>query len=169
MNTGQSLLSIGALLLLSVTVLRVNNNILSTDSVLQDSKFGILATSLATSIIEKANKKAFDANTVEDPVSDVSALTGYPLGPGWWEEPPDSCNDFDDFHGYKDTIRNLPSGEFYIDCEVFYVNPNNLDSYTSGKTWHKKLTVSVTSPNVGNEMRRDTIKLSTVYSYWHFR
>ena len=71
MNTGQSLLSIGALLLLSVTVLRVNNNILTTDTVIQDSKFGILATSLATSVIEKANKKAFDANTAEDPVSDL--------------------------------------------------------------------------------------------------
>jgi hypothetical protein len=169
MNTGQSLLSIGALLLLSVTVLRVNNKILTTDSVLQDSKFGILATSLATSIIEKANKKAFDANTSEDPVSNLSELTDYPLGPGWWEDPPDSCNDFDDFHGHKDTIRNLPSGEFFIECEVYYVNPNNLDGYSSSRTWHKKLDVMVTSPNMGNNGRRDSIKISTIYSYWHFR
>ena len=169
MNTGQSLLSIGALLLLSITVLRVNNKILSTDTVLQDSKFGILATSLATSIIEKATKKAFDANTSEDPVTSVSALTDYPLGPGSWEDPPDSCNDFDDFNGYKDTIRNLPSAEFYIECDVYYVNPNNLDGYSSSRTWHKKLDVTVTSPNMGNNNQRDSIKLSTIYSYWHFR
>ena len=56
MNTGQSLLSIGALFLLSLTVLRVNNSILTTDSVMQDTKFGILATSLATSLIEQARK-----------------------------------------------------------------------------------------------------------------
>ncbi len=169
MNTGQSLLSLGALLLLSTVVLRVNSNILSTDSVLQDSKFGILATSIATSLIEKASRKSFDANTVEDPVTDLSALTDYPLGPGSWEDPPDSCNDFDDFHGFKDTVRDLPSGEFYISCEVNYVNPNNLDGFTTSKTWHKKLTVTVTSPNMGDNSLRDSIKLSTVYSYWHFR
>ena len=63
MNTGQSLFSIGALLLLSLTVLRVNNNILLTDEVLYDSKFGIIANSIATSIIEKATTKFFDAKT----------------------------------------------------------------------------------------------------------
>ena len=47
MNTGQSLFSIGALLLLSLTVLRVNNSILITDGILQDSKLGVLATSIA--------------------------------------------------------------------------------------------------------------------------
>ncbi len=124
MNTGQSLLSIGALFLLSLTVLRVNNSILITDSVMQESKFGILATSLATSLIEKASKKAFDANTYADAVTTLSELTSAGgMGPGSGEEAPDSCNDFDDFNGYIDSVTNLPSAKFYLSAEVCYVNP----------------------------------------------
>jgi len=165
MNTGQSLLSIVALLLLSLTVLRVNNGILTSDSVMMDSKFGVLATSLATSLIEKASKKAFDANTAEDAVSNLSQLTApNGLGPSSSENPPDSCNDFDDFNGYTENITNLPSAEFDLSCEVKYVNPNNLDGVSNTATWHKRMTVTVTSPSSA-----DTIRLSTVYSYWYFR
>lgn len=170
MNTGQSMLSLGALLLLSLTVLRVNNNILVTDSVMQDSKFGILATSIATSLIEKASKKAFDANTFENPVTNLSELTSAGgLGPNSGENPPDDCNDFDDFNGYTDHITGMPSAEFDVACEVTYVNPANPDGKVTSPTWHKKITVTVASPNMGTEEIRDTIRLSTIYSYWHFR
>lgn len=165
MNTGQSLLSIGALFLLSLSVLRVNNTILQTDSVMMDSKFGILATSIATSLIEKASKKAFDANTFENSVSNLSGLTtAAGLGPGNGESAPDSCNDFDDFDGYTDQITNLPSAIFNISCEVSYINPINPDGYLTTQSWHKKMTVKVSSPS-----SQDTIRLSTIYSYWHFR
>jgi len=170
MNTGQSLLSIGALLLLSLTILRVNNSILTTDTVMQDSKFGILATSIATSLIEKASKKAFDANTFGNAVSSLSALTpASGLGLGGGESAPDSCNDFDDFDGYTAQITNLPSAVFNVSCQVCYVNPTNPDGKLNTQSWHKKMTVTVSSPNIGNEERTDTIRLSTIYSYWHFR
>lgn len=170
MNTGQSFLSIGALFLLSLIVLRVNNNILTTDSVMRESKFGILATSLATSLIEKASKKAFDANTYGDAVSDLSELTSASgLGPGSGETAPDSCNDFDDFDGYIDSVTNLPSAKFYLETEVCYVNPNNPDGKLNTQSWHKKMTVTVTSSNINNYNETDTLKLSTIYSYWHFR
>ena len=75
MNTGQSLFSIGALLLLSVSILRVNNSILTTDTIMQDSKLGVLGISIATSLIEEANRKAFDAASVEDAVDNLGDLT----------------------------------------------------------------------------------------------
>jgi MSHA pilin protein MshD len=165
MNTGQMLMSLGALLLLSLTVLRVNNSIITSDSVMMDSKFGVLATSLATSLIEKANKKAFDANSAEDAVSSLTQLTApNGLGPSSTENPPDDCNDFDDFDEYTELVTNLPSAEFLLSCDVSYVNPNNLDGVSSNATWHKKMTVTVTSPST-----TDTIRVSTVYSYWYFR
>jgi len=163
MNTGQSLFSIGALLLLSLTILRVNNSILITDDILQDSKLGVLATSVATSLIEEASKKAFDAASADNAVLDLSALTSpYGLGPSVIETP-DTFNDFDDYNGYirLDTINTI---DFKIACDVRYVSSDNLDGYTTNKTWNKKITVSITSSLIS-----DTLKFASVYSYWHFR
>ena len=163
MNTGQSLFSIGALLLLSLTVLRVNNTILTTDVTLQDSKLGVLAVSLATSLIEEASKKAFDAASADSAVSDLSLLTSpYSLGPGSGETP-DTYNDFDDYNGYTklDTINSI---DYQLTCLVNYVKPNNIDGIIMQKTWHKKITVLVTS-----SLMNDTLRFSTVYSYWQFR
>ena len=170
MNTGESLFSIGALLLLSLTVLRVNNTILTTDSTLIDSKLGLLATSLGTSIIEEANKKAFDANTVGNPITDLSLLTAPGgLGPGAGESSPETFNDFDDFNGYTRhyTEAEIPAASFDLRCEVCYVTPTNVDGKSFSKTWHKKITVYVTSPFINGG--QDTVTFSSVYSYWFFR
>ncbi|MBE0572869.1 MAG: hypothetical protein IH618_15110, partial [Ignavibacteriaceae bacterium] len=88
---------------------------------------------------------------------------------GSGEIAPDLCNDFDDFNGYVDSVTNLPSARFYLSAEVCYVDPNNPNGKLNTQSWHKKMTVTVTSPDIGNEERRDTIRLSTIYSYWHFR
>lgn len=164
MNTGQSLFSIGALFILSLTVLRVNGDIQLTDTVMNESKFGILGISLATSLIEEASKKAFDAQTADDAVSDVSMLTSPAgLGPGTgetWE----NFNDFDDYDDYQVSYDSLPSANFDLFCEVFYVEGNSPDQKVNYQTWHKKLIVTVTS-----DYMDDTLRLSTVYSYWHFR
>jgi len=163
MNTGQSLFSIGALLLLSFIVLRVNNTILATDSTLQDSKLGVLAVSLATSLIEEASKKAFDDITVDDAIFDTDLLTSpNSLGPGAGETP-DTYNDFDDYNGYtkQDTVNSI---DYQLRCQVNYVKPDNIDGIIMQKTWHKKITVLVTS-----SLMNDTLSFSTIYSYWHFR
>jgi len=166
MNTGQSLFSIGALLILSLTILKMNNFILANDSVMQDSKLGILGVSLATSLIEEASKKAFDANTVGAEVSACSLLTNYPLGPGTGEisDSSETYNDFDDYDGYSKHYDYLPSAEFDLSCSVYYVAPNNPEVKVGYRTWHKKMDVTVVS-----ESMKDTIRMSTIYSYWFFR
>lgn len=163
MNTGQSLFSIGALLLLSLTVLRVNNSILITEGIMQDSKLGVLATSVATSLMEEAGKKAFDESSVNDAVLDIGALTSYnSLGPNNGETYA-TFDDFDDYNGYtkKDTVNTI---DFKIACAVSYINPDNIDGSTTQKTWHKKMTVTITSSFINKPM-----VYSYVYSYWHFR
>lgn len=96
----------------------------------------------------------------------VSALTsstslGYDGG-----ENPDSSqtfDDFDDYNGYtrQDTINTV---DYSIACSVGYVDPSNIDGITTLKTWHKKITVTVTS-----SFYQDPLTFSTIYSYWHFR
>ncbi len=158
MNLGQSLFAIGALILLSLNIMSVNTRILRTDEVALDSKIGVLATSIGTSTIEEASKLAFDESTKDDGVSALSSLS-LPLG----QEITGVIDDFDDYDGsvQKDTIFTIP---FTSVCKVDYINTNNPDGSTSSKTWHKKLTISISSP-----FARDTIKMSTIYSYWYFR
>jgi hypothetical protein len=162
MNTGQTLITIGAMLILSMTILNVNHNYNNTSTAMLNTKFNILATSLATSMIEEATGKAFDANTVDNTVSSTTSLTA--VGPGVGEHYP-YFNDFDDFDGYSRIDSTMPSAKFEIACEVDYINPANPNTaVTPTKTWHKKMTVTVTS-----DAMEDTVRMSKVYSYFYFR
>ena len=164
MNTGQMILTIGAMILLSAIILRVNNNFLSTNEVMDESKFGVLAVSLATSIIEEANNKSFDQVTKGNPIDDPNLLTPVnSLGPDGGEIY-ETYNDFDDFNGYTKDVTNLPSATFHISCKVNYINPVAPDIVSTNRTWNKKITVSVSSP-----FSKDTVQLSSVFSYWYFR
>ena len=170
MNTGQSFLSLGAMALVSLIVLQVNTGFVATSSNLLDNKLSILAISLASSIIEEASGKSFDATTVADAISNTSDFTSAnSLGKGSTESYP-NFNDFDDFNNLQITNSSMTSGEFDISSEVCYVNPSNPDVAASVQTWHKKITVFVTSKSLLNpEGNQDTIKMSSVFSYWHFR
>ena len=164
MNSGESLLSVGAMMLLAVMILRVNNIILTTNSVLLETKFGVLATSLATSVIEEATGKSFDQNTSSNSISNVNDLTAPSgLGPGN-SETYATFNDVDDFNGYTKIDSTLPSAIFYLSTKVEYVSPTNPDQAVNYKTWHKRITVTVTTPS-----SKDTFVLSSIVSYWFFR
>jgi len=166
MNTGQMLLTLGALLLLSILTLRVNTSQLTTQETMQNSKFGVLAVSVATSIMEEASEKAFDESTVDDWVDNINLLTstnkfGTDVG-----ENPDSSNtfdDFDDFDGYSIVDSTMPSAVFNVSCVVKYVDPDIEDFITTTNTWHKQLIIKVTSPSMA-----DSIEMTKIFSYWKF-
>jgi hypothetical protein len=158
------MLTIGAMILLSTLMLKINTNNLQTDTVRAEAQYGVLATSLITSIMEKAKSLAFDAKTDSNSIDNVNQLTAAgSLGPGFGETY-DTFNDFDDFHGYTAVDSTMPSAVFDISCEVFYIHKSNLKTKYNSQTWHKMLTVQVSSA-----FMQDTIKQSTIYSYWYFR
>ena len=163
MNLGQSLLSIGALILLSILVLRVNNSFANTSTVLQNSKLGILATSVATSQIEEISRLAFDECTDSNSTNSLSSLTpAGSLGPETGEVYP-NFNDIDDYNGYTKTDTSM-TAVFNISCKVEYVTDTNPNVASAVPTWNKKITITVSSPSM-----IDTIRASTIYSYWYFR
>jgi hypothetical protein len=171
MNTSQMMITIGALLLLSLVILRVNNGFLNTNSVLIDSKLGVLATSVATSVIEEATGKAFDEKTVANTVNVLSDLQPpNSLGPEAGESY-SNYNDFDDFNGYNRIDNTMPAAEFSVDCIVEYVNDTDLDGKSNISTWNKKITVFVSSPSMylTDKDHPDTVTMSAIYSYWYFR
>jgi len=167
MNTGQMMLTIGAMILLSTLMLRINTNNFQTDTIRAEAQYGVLATSIITSIIEKAKSLAFDAETDTNNVTFTSDLTpAGSLGPDDGENS-DSSNtfdDFDDFDGYTKVDSSMRSAVFDISCEIVYIHKSNLKDKYHSRTWHKKITVKVSS-----DFMQDTIKQSSIYSYWYFR
>ncbi|MGE5399509.1 MAG: hypothetical protein ACM3S2_03840 [Ignavibacteriales bacterium] len=164
MNSGQLLLTLGGMFLLSLLILRMNNNFLSTGDVMYNTKYGVLAVSLGTSMIEQANSKSFDSQTDTNSVSSLNSLTDpSALGAEPGEQYTD-YNDFDDFNNYVRVDSSMPSAKFTISCKVGYVQSGNPDVIVNQKTWHKRILVTVSSPSM-----EDTVKLSSVFSYWYFR
>lgn len=167
MGMGQTMLTIGAMMLLSLVIIRINNGFLTTSGTLLNSKIGVLAVSLATSMIEEASGKAFDENTDTTAVHQLSMLSN--LGTDAGETADTLFDDFDDYNNFIKTIDIESSDRFTVKCKVDYINPSNPSVAVNQKTWHKKITVFITSPGMKNETRQDTVKISTVFSYWYFR
>lgn len=168
MNSGHSMLAVGAMLLLAVSILGINGKIVRTKETLNDTKFAVLAVSLGTSVIEEASGKPFDLAVTGDAITDLSQLTAPTgLGPATGEVYP-NFNDFDDFNGLTKIVTKMPSADtFKIFCKVKYVTEGNPSVVSSVRTWHKRIDVSVISNNMFRA--EDTIRLSSVYSYWYFR
>jgi hypothetical protein len=168
MNSSQMMITMAAMALLSMIILRTNNSFLNTSEVLINAKINIIAISLATSIIEEAKEKAFDENSIANPVTSTSSLTvDNLLGPEA-SETRIFYDDFDDYHNFSfvDTfvVDSLLLGFFNLEATVDYVTPANPDVAVTTPTWHKRLEVTVTGPAM-----TDTVRMSTIYSYWYFR
>jgi hypothetical protein len=144
MQNIQSLLTIGGLLLFSLTSLRFNNAILDTSTADLQNKIYLTAFSLGDDLIEEIKAKSFDQNTVKFPINSPSGLSAV-LGPESGEVYP-NFNDVDDYNGYTRSV-DAPNAEGYVvSCVVQYVQSNNQDAVSSTQTFFKKVTVTVTSP-----------------------
>ena len=172
MNTGQTMITMAAMALLSLVVLNVNRNALNSTTGMAENKYNILAISLGTALIEEAFSKSFDQNSTDgNVVEDLNQLT-VNLGPGSSENSRSDFNDFDDYNNLIDSTSSDPtlvSADFIIQSKVYYVDPNLSNRLTpvNYATWHKKIDVSVSSPYINEG--QDTIKLSKVFSHYYFR
>jgi len=146
MNTGQSMLSLGALILFSFLSVNFNSTILENTTVETENKVYLTAFSLADDLIEEIKKKAFDERTVDFQAIDQNQLT-YPLGPEAGEVWP-YFNDMDDYNNYIKPV-NLPHVENYeVSCTVNYVNSSGTD--LSSQSYFKKVTIKVSSMYLRN-------------------
>lgn len=162
MNTGQTMMTMCAMMLLSAIMLRVNTSNLSNESVRDQAQYGVLATSIATSIIEDAQSKSFDHSTDTNSVNLLTQLSSV-LGPEGGETE-ETFNDFDDYNGFTKRDSTMPSAVFDIACEVVYVSSNDIEGFSNNRTWHKKMNVTISSP-----FSPDTFRTSSIFSYWFFR
>ncbi|MBT8378276.1 MAG: hypothetical protein KJN64_03505 [Ignavibacteria bacterium] len=159
MSNSQSILSIGALLFLSLISLRFNTSALENATVEVENKIYLTAFSLADDLIEEIKQKAFDAATVDFPTTNRADLTSaYSLGHASWEVYP-NYNDIDDFNGYTRTI-SVPHAENYnVSSKVHYVSESDPNTKVMTQTFHKKVKVTVTSPYIS-----EPVSLSFIFT-----
>lgn len=184
MGSGQMMLTIFAMVLLSMVILNINKGFYNTNTTMAFSRYNILATSVANSIIEDATGMRFDENT-SGAVTSTSSLTSVAnlgLDSGELSTNLKSFDDFDDYNCFRtnpksDTIVVVATTNpkvtiiFKTICKVDYVSASNPSATSSSPTWHKRLRLWVYCPELADPKTgvTDTIKLSTVFSYWYFR
>jgi len=71
MNTGQTMLTVGALALLSLMTMRYYETVSQNGQNLAQSNAGLTATTIATSYIERAQNTAFDEQSIGNPVDSI--------------------------------------------------------------------------------------------------
>ncbi len=180
------MITLVALILLSLVILRITNSFLITDNIMLESKIKLQAVSVAASIIEEGVGLAFDDNSVDIDsttvfISSLNDLTSANnLGPEG--ETYGNFDDIDDFNGLTfNTDDTLSGNKFFglygdvytIICKVDYVNGINPNIHSNSNTWHKRLRVYVTSKVMGDtdytyRDYADTIKMEVVQSNFSY-
>ena len=185
MNTGQVMFTIGAMILLSVITLTEFANLNNSGRQMNQAQAGLTATTIATSMIERAQATWFDnitdtSGAVFDTMQSVmlSYLTpanklGTEPGEG---STIDDWNDFDDFNGKNvDVTPGYMNEKYRVHFVVYYVSPTNINLYSSTQTFVKRMDITVwrTYPppdtsNGKNYSLFDTVRVSTIFGYYKF-
>jgi hypothetical protein len=156
------LLTAGAVVLMGMTILSVNNSFTNHGMMLQQTEIGIYKVSLGMSILEEAMGKSFDENTVDADVSATSSLSST-LGKESGETYP-NFDDFDDFNNFTTKIGIQGVDSISIKSVINYIDPASPEVNSGSRTWHKRITVYVWGTVVP-----DTLTFKTIFSYWSFR
>lgn len=177
MNTGQTLLTMGALILISLTILNFNRNVADIDTALDDNRFRLEALSVLTSHIEQVSQFFFDEASTD--ITNSSQLGDFAstMSLGWDSNDNGIIDDIDDLSGttIPDTGR---SGVVYnVHFNVDYVTLTGTQIlHSAAPTYHKRIRVEVSDsfdpPLINHVVNgstvRDTLSMEFVVSYWFY-
>jgi hypothetical protein len=172
MNTGQTMLVLGAMTILSMLTLSINSSIVNASVFGFNMEVNLDAISIAQSMLDEVLFNDFDEKTIPPKRAfNYTDLTpnGF-LGTDDGSEKIDGIvngtfdvedttkvNDFkskkflddiDDYNGYQRKAWNTRLGWFYVSVNVAYVSESNPDAVCSTPTFYKRVTVTVTHPNM---------------------
>lgn len=155
------ILVIGGFVLFSLLVINIDRVITSSEEQTNHSEYLAVATEVGQNLLSKISSKAFDQNTVSNPVFSPSLLTpaaslGYETG-----ETPATFNDVDDYNNYTENDTTPRAGVFHLRSIVNYVDSTNSNIVlTSSVSRIKRIQVDITS-----DFMKDTVKLYYYKSY----
>ncbi len=171
MNTGQVLLIIAALVVLSFVTLAINSMLLSKTTTILQSEAHLTAISIAQSMIDEIMVAAYDSATDGKrvyPGQETKLTPSVYLGPETNTIPseisavtipelPDTTiayksatkyNDIDDYNNYKRYYYSPSLGTFTVVDTVFYVLFTDPNTKSNTQTFFKKVVVTVRHPNL---------------------
>lgn len=155
----QSVLAIGAMLLLTLTTINFNSAYLNNSTVEIENKVMMTAFSLADDMIEEIKIRSFDEKTVQFTSANPSDLTpSSSLGPETGESYA-TFDDIDDFNGYTRSISAPHAENYSIRCRIEYVSSTAPDNVSSIQTFYKRAKITVSSPYL-----RHSINLSYIFT-----
>lgn len=190
MGLGQTMLTATFLVLLTIAAMNANKMIVDRDRDYYEQEAYKQAAILANALLSEIVTKDFDEYAASSdagyhPVTDFSTSMGsgysYYVNPGG---APDATtpyrsisttyfNDIDDYDGYTRTATAGNLTGFLLSVSVYYVNSSDLETPASGRTYFKKIVVTVT--NTTYIQKKDTngdgtpddiqLKFSTVKAY----
>jgi hypothetical protein len=161
MDTRQTLLVLGAVVIFSITALFTNREMLETGMTITETQVISGASVIGLSCIENVKLYDFDEALVLDPdIEDTAQFTPVvSLGPDAGETI-SNYDDIDDFNGLIDTV-NTQLVTYYVNTAVVYVDSTNLTVPVAYRTYYKELNVFVFSP-----FMEDTLKMKHVFCHW---
>jgi len=159
---GQSMLVLGAFVLLTTVVLSVHRALLQNQDATDEAQHGIPAIALAQSIIEEASARAFDEEVTGTPPPNLPDGFTQPseLGPEAGESYPD-LDDVDDYNGLNVQDTTSVGVIYTITASVYYVEASAPDTPVSYPTFFKRIDVTASSSFLSRP-----VTLSHLFSYW---
>ncbi|GAB5518887.1 MAG: hypothetical protein RhofKO_11380 [Rhodothermales bacterium] len=149
------------LALMTATFLSINIQQNALRSLLNSitSEYETIGGAVALDILDYVGYQEFDDVTRTTAVTDESQLTPLPFDT---TQTFASADDIDDFHGVTDHIYTTPYDptEYLVDISVTYVHEDNPDSTLTTQSFAKKVTVTVTHPQLNSN-----VTMSQVFSY----
>lgn len=180
MNTGQTIITLGALMFLGITVLNMNRSFSESDVSLLQNQYRMEALSLLNTYQAQTCTRFFDETCMslnsDKRVNNFTAHNGLGMGAGDNGVP----DDFDDYNNYAVTDTGASGMIYKIFFKVDYVNLSGNQIVAAGaRTYHKRMKIFVTdTTGVGEEPLfyrwqdgdkiKDTLSVSFVNSYWFY-
>jgi len=160
MSSGQMMMAIGALALLSTLALTMNGIMLDGNRTMIETNLYVAATSVAQSFIEQAAIVKFDDYVgIRDPSTFPGSFTSpYALGPEAGDMYPnyDDVDDFDSFSGQVDAGHVT----FDVDITVSYCTSSGATS--GSRTYFKLIQVTVSSDFIPTDVVHTRIMAYTL-------
>jgi len=161
LNSGQQILTIFAIAILTVLIINIYKSQGSKEEMLFGNEAIITGAGIAQSLINEIQVKAFDEKTVSRGYSIADSLT-HPnlLGSDAGEYVSTQFDDIDDYNNYtkSDSLDRL--GLFNLKVNVYYINKLMPDVKSYVQTFTKQIDILLT-----NFSLPDTIRFHQVIAY----